>query len=47
MRSYPEGRNWGMYCGGEGEEGKIGGIKDLGWFTNDPIYGEQSPALSV
>lgn len=44
---YPVGKNWDMCYGKEGEEGKIGKIKDLGWFERDPIYGEGGPVVGV
>ena len=43
--SYPKGKNWDMCYGREGEEDKIGKIENLGWFTKDPIYGEEGPVL--
>lgn len=45
--SYPRGRDWDMCYGKEGEEGKVRGIKDLGWFKRDPIYGDHGPVLDV
>lgn len=45
--SYPPGEPWDMCYGKEGEEDKIGGIKGLGWFTKDPIYGGQGPCLEA
>ncbi|EGO01246.1 hypothetical protein SERLA73DRAFT_179380 [Serpula lacrymans var. lacrymans S7.3] len=44
--SYPKGKNWDMCYGREGEEKKIAGISDLGWFDRDPIYGDEGPVLS-
>lgn len=42
--SYPPGRQWDMCYGQKGEEeGKIDGIKRLGWFDEDPVYGEHGP----
>ena len=43
--SYPKGRDWDMCYGKEGEEEKVKGIKALGWFNRDPIYGDKGPAL--
>jgi len=43
--SYPKGLNWDMCYGREGEEHKVENIKDLKWFTRDPIYGDKGPAL--
>jgi uncharacterized protein YjlB len=43
--SYPKGREWDMCYGKEGEEEKVKGIKALGWFDRDPIYGDKGPAL--
>lgn len=43
--SYPKGEYWDMCYGMEDEKAKIEGIKDLGWFEKDPIYGVEGPAL--
>ena len=43
--SYPAGRNWDMCYGRAGEENKVSGIANLGWFTRDPIYGDTGPTL--
>lgn len=43
--SYPTGKNWDMCYGKEGEEGKVDGIKKLGWFERDPVYGDEGPVL--
>ena len=53
--SYPVGKEWDM-CYGDGERdeeeeeeaGGVGveGIKDLGWFEMDPLYGNQGPVLA-
>lgn len=43
--SYPEGCQWDMCYGQEGEEVKVNAIKDLKWFTRDPIYGDNGPVL--
>lgn len=40
-------KNWDMCYGEEGEKKKIEGIKHLGWFERDPIYGDQGPVLDV
>lgn len=45
--SYPNGCNWDMCYGKEGEENKVKGIEQLGWFKKDPVYGEKGPALDV
>lgn len=45
--SYPPGLNWDMCYGKEGEESKVKGIENLGWFSKDPIYGEGGPATQV
>ena len=45
--SYPGGRSWDMCYGVEGEEGRMEGIKGLGWFERDPIYGDEGPVLGV
>ncbi|OAX40406.1 hypothetical protein K503DRAFT_714623 [Rhizopogon vinicolor AM-OR11-026] len=45
--SYPKGKDWDMCYGREDEKAKIGGIKDLGWFENDPIYGNEGPVLDA
>ncbi|KAI9567718.1 hypothetical protein HD554DRAFT_2322541 [Boletus coccyginus] len=40
--SYPKGKSWNMCYGWEDEQEKIERnqrIKDLAWFTKDPIYG--------
>ena len=36
--SYPKGKSWDMCYGGEDEQNRIDRIKDMGWFTKDPIY---------
>ena len=43
--SYPKGFDWDMCYGRESEEQKVENIKDLKWFTRDPIYGDKGPAL--
>ena len=45
--SYETGKSWDMCYGREGEEDKVRGIENLGWFTRDPIYGESGPCLDV
>jgi len=44
---YPKGKDWDMCYGKEGEKKKIEGIKTLGWFERDPIYGDKGPVLDV
>ena len=41
--SYPIGKGWDMCYGKEGEEAKVKEIGNLGWFTEDPIYGAAGP----
>ena len=43
--SYPKGRSWDMCYGKPEEKEKVNGIKGLGWFERDPVYGERGPAL--
>ncbi len=45
--SYPVGENWDMCYGRPEEESKIAGIKGLGWFKRDPVYGDDGPCLKV
>jgi len=45
--SYPNGKNWDMCYGAEGEEDKTKAIARLGWFTRDPVYGEEGPTLEA
>ena len=45
--SYPVGANWDMCYGKSGEEKKVEGIRNLGWFKRDPVYGEEGPVLDV
>ncbi|KAH9905451.1 RmlC-like cupin domain-containing protein [Xylariomycetidae sp. FL2044] len=45
--SYPKGCSWDMCYGKKGEEAKVAGIKKLGWFERDPIYGDRGPVLDV
>jgi uncharacterized protein YjlB len=44
---YPGGCSWDMAYGEEGEEGRIEGIKRLGWFERDPVYGDRGPVVDV
>ncbi len=43
--SYPNGKDWDMCYGKEGEEEKVKRIEDLEWFDRDPFYGDQGPTL--
>ena len=43
--SYLKGRSWDMCYGKQGEEEQVNGIKQLGWFERDPIYGEKGPTI--
>ncbi|KAJ4287731.1 hypothetical protein N0V90_012435 [Kalmusia sp. IMI 367209] len=43
--SYPEGCDWDMCYGKEGEEGKAQRVKDVPWFRKDPLYGDNGPVL--
>lgn len=45
--SYPDGKSWDMCFGKEAEAEKAKKIKDLGWFTQDPIYGSEGPVLDA
>ncbi|EAS30439.3 cupin domain-containing protein [Coccidioides immitis RS] len=45
--SYPPGKDWDMCYGKVGEEEKIQSIGSLGWFSKDPLYGDQGPVLEV
>ncbi|KAI1611365.1 RmlC-like cupin domain-containing protein [Exophiala viscosa] len=45
--SYPTGKSWDMCYGRAGEESKVKAIEDLGWFRQDPIYGDDGPSLDV
>ena len=45
--SYPIDKTWDMCYGGAGEEEKVEAIKTLGWFTRDPIYSVEGPALEL
>ncbi|KAK4999413.1 hypothetical protein LTR66_001562 [Elasticomyces elasticus] len=44
---YPRGCHWDMCYGKKGEEGRIDGIRKLGWFERDPVYGDGGPTLDV
>lgn len=43
--SYPRGKNWDMCYGKSGEEDKSKTIAAVDWFQQDPLYGEEGPAL--
>lgn len=45
--SYPIGKHWDMCYGKKGEEENVSGIKSLDWFSRDPVYGDQGPALDT
>ena len=46
--SYPRGgKMWDLCFGKEGEEDKVKGIGELGWFERDPVYGNEGPVLGV
>jgi uncharacterized protein YjlB len=45
--SYPTGKHWDMCYGRAGEEQKVKSIGTLGWFSKDPLYGEEGPTLDV
>lgn len=45
--SYPEGCEWDMCYGTQGEEGKVDRIRGLVWLKADPIYGDGGPAVGV
>ena len=45
--SYPVGKSWDMCYGRSGEEEKVKGISKVTWFTKDPVYGDEGPALEV
>lgn len=45
--SYQTGKSWDMCYGEEGEENKVKGIASLGWFKEDPMYGDEGPCLQV
>ena len=43
--SYPEGCDWDMCYGKEGEEEKARAISQVAWLEKDPLYGHDGPAL--
>ncbi|KAF2762210.1 cupin domain-containing protein [Pseudovirgaria hyperparasitica] len=46
--SYPsDAKVWDMCYGKEGEEEKVDGIRGLGWFERDPVFGDEGPVLRV
>ncbi|KAJ5247523.1 RmlC-like cupin domain-containing protein [Penicillium chermesinum] len=45
--SYPHNKEWDMCYGRPGEEEKVQQISQLPWFDQDPLYGENGPALRV
>ncbi|KAL3954759.1 hypothetical protein ACCO45_010322 [Purpureocillium lilacinum] len=46
--SYPVGAPaWDMCYGRGGEETRLEGIRKLGWFDRDPIYGDEGPVLDA
>jgi len=46
--AYPkEATQWDMCYGKKGEEKKVQGIRELGWFEKDPVYGDEGPVLDV
>lgn len=45
--SYPNGCDWDMCYGREGEERQVEGIVSVPWFDRDPIYGDHGPVLDV
>lgn len=45
--AYPVGKAWDMCYGRRGEEERVAGIRSLGWFESDPIYGAGGPATQV
>lgn len=49
LGSYPQGRNWDMCYGVEGEdESRIRkNISQQAWFDRDPLYGDDGPAIQV
>ncbi|KXL49514.1 hypothetical protein M433DRAFT_75170 [Acidomyces richmondensis BFW] len=44
---YPKGYNWDMCYGKNGERTKVENIKNLPWFTKDPVYGHEGPAINA
>ncbi|KAF2027071.1 hypothetical protein EK21DRAFT_72775 [Setomelanomma holmii] len=45
--SYPTGCSWDMCYGREGADGKAKAVKDVLWFTKDPLYGADGPVLWI
>lgn len=45
--SYPKGKNWDMCYGREDEKEKVEKIADSGWFSKDPVYGDEGPTLDA
>lgn len=45
--SYPNGHDWDMCYGEEGEGRKVKEIEKLEWFEKDPIYGNDGPVTNV
>lgn len=45
--AYPKQKQWDMCYGQSGEEDKVKGIKDLGWFHKDPLFGGDGPVPHV
>jgi uncharacterized protein YjlB len=45
--SYPAGCTWDMCYGRAGEEERVKGIGELGWFERDPVYGDKGPVLEI
>jgi uncharacterized protein YjlB len=45
--SYPKGKSWDMCYGTKEDEEKFSTIAGLGWFEQDPLYGQDGPALQV
>ena len=43
--SYEGGRTWDMCYGREDERARIEGIRKLGWFRRDPVYGDDGPVV--
>ncbi|OHF00692.1 hypothetical protein CORC01_04009 [Colletotrichum orchidophilum] len=45
--SYPKGHHWDMCYGQKGEEEKVDAIAKVTWFSRDPVYGDDGPAIGV
>lgn len=43
--SYPKGKSWDMCYGREEEREKSESISNLGWFSQDPLYGLEGPSV--